>query len=129
RTLCSKLFSCISITKIFTYFIRLWYYIENRRGCQAFLLVTIKQGVDKFIGFKGPEIHNAFADTDPLNRQAKFFFDSNNDTAFSRTVELGQHNTGDVGGFHKDFGLIDSVLPCRCIQHEKGFMRSFWYLA
>ncbi len=70
-----------------------------------------EQGVDEGGRFERRQIVGAFPESDQLHRHPEFLLDAENDAALGRSIELGQHHTGDVHYIGEYPGLRQTVLP------------------
>src|SRR4030095_18502 len=68
------------------------------------------------------KIFDLLTDADIFHRDAELFLDADDDTAFSRAVELGQNDAGNIGRFFEDASLLQAVLPCYRVQHQQRFV-------
>ena len=71
---------------------------------------ALEQSARKGLPVKGLQVVDAFADADQLNGQIHLFPQRHDDAAFSRTVQLGQSETAQLGGVVKLARLGQGIL-------------------
>src|SRR6202044_3403466 len=84
----------------------------------------VEQGVDEGGGVEGDDVLELFADAGVADREAELVGDGDDDAAFGAAVELGEDDTGDVGGLGEEACLLQTVLAGGCVDDEEGLVRS-----
>ena len=68
------------------------------------------------------KVFHVFSDADVSDGNPQFFLDAHDHATLCCAVEFGQYDTGNIRCFFENAGLLKTVLPRRCIQHEQSLM-------
>ena len=78
---------------------------------------SVEEGFDVFVGIKFDEIVGTFAKTNKFDGDTQFGLDRKRNATLGRAVELGKHYAGEIGNVAELFGLDQTVLACRGVEH------------
>jgi len=80
---------------------------------------SAKQGVDEGGRLERRQIVGTFTKSDQLHRHPELLLDAENDAALGRSIEFGQHRTGDVHYIGEHPGLRQPVLPDGRVEYQQ----------
>src|SRR3954451_12526058 len=91
-------------------------------------LSSVQPRPGEVVGVEGPQVLQALADADQLDRDPQLAGDRQGDPALGRPVELDQHDAVDRDRLGEELGLAQPVLAGRRVDSEQRLMRGVGHL-
>ena len=90
------------------------------------IFLITKERINELPAVKGLQVFYAFAKTDVAYRNMELVTDTDNNTAFGRSVKLRYGHTCDVSCRGELPGLLKSILPGTAVKNEHDIVGRIW---